>query len=82
MYSGFQLASFTKILKISPDQCGSVGWVLYHRAKGHQFYSWSEHMLGLQVWSLVGAHMRGNQSMFLSHIDVSFPLFLPPSPCL
>ena len=25
-------------------------------------------------------HVRGNQSMFLSHIDISLPLFLSPSP--
>ena len=29
---------------------------------------------GLQVWSPVRVCMRGNQSMFLSHIDVSLPL--------
>ena len=28
--------------------------------------------------SLVGAHMRGNLWMFLSHISVSLPLSLPP----
>ena len=31
------------------------------------------------VVRLVGAHVRGNWSMFLSHIDVSLPLFFPPS---
>ena len=44
--------------------------------------SWCRHMLGLQVWSWVGAHARGNQSMFLSHINVSFPIIFPPFPCL
>ena len=35
----------------------------------------------LQVWSLVGACTRGNQWMFLSHIDISLPLPLSlPSP--
>ena len=37
-----------------PDWCGSVGWTLSHKAKGHQFNSQSGHMRGLQVWSLVG----------------------------
>ena len=32
------------------------------------------------VLSLVAVHDRGNQSMFLSHIDVSLPLFLLPFP--
>ena len=25
-----------------------------------------------------GEHVRGNRSMYLSHIDISLPLFLPP----
>ena len=29
-----------------------------------------------------GMHTRGNWSMFLSHIDISLPLFLPPFPSL
>ena len=28
------------------------------------------------------AHPRGNKSMFVSHIDVSIPLFIPPFPPL
>ena len=36
--------------------------------------------IGLQVQSMVRVHMTGNQSMFLFHIDVSLPLFLPPFP--
>ena len=63
----------TKKVK-NPDQCGSLGWVSFHKAKGHQFDPWSRHMPELWVQSLVGAHMRGNQSMFLS---LSFSL---PSP--
>ena len=30
----------------------------------------------------VGAHMRGNQSMFLSYIDISLTFYLPPFPAL
>ena len=33
-----------------------------HKVKGHRF----------------GTCARGNQSVFLSHMDVSLPLFLPP----
>ena len=55
-------------------QCGSVGWVLTHKAKGHWFHSWS------RAWAvgsvLVGAPMKGNL------IDVSLTLFLPPFPSL
>ena len=40
------------------------------------------HAPGLRVWFLVGVHTRGNQLMFLSHIDVSLPLFLPLFPFL
>ena len=62
----------------SPDQCGTVGCVLSHKVKGCCWFdSWSGHMLGLWVQALVEAHVRGNQSMFLSHIDVSLPVFLP-----
>ena len=33
---------------LSHDQCGSVGWALFCKAKGHQLDSWSGHMPGLQ----------------------------------
>ena len=55
---------------------GQMVRVLSCKPKGHQFDSWSGHMPGLWVWSLVRAHARGNQSMFLSHTDVSLPLSL------
>ena len=58
-----------------PGRCGSVGWELLHKAKSHQFNSQSGNMPGLQVWSPVRVHKRGNQLIFLSHIDVSPPLF-------
>ena len=45
---------------LSPDQCGSVGWASSLKVKGHKFDSCSGHMPRLWVWSLVGAHMRGN----------------------
>ena len=49
-----------------------------HRPKGQEFDSQSGHMPGSQVQSLAGVQMKGNQWEFLSHIDVSLPLFLPP----
>ena len=71
---------FFKNKKASPDRCGSVGWVLSHKAKGHQFDSHSGHMPGL--WGLVGAPVRGNRSMFLLHTSVFLflPFSLPSSP--
>lgn len=32
--------------KCSPDHCGLVGWVMFHRVKVHPFDSWSGHMHG------------------------------------
>ena len=40
---------------------------------------WLGYLSGLQVQSLVRAHTDGNQSMFLSHMDVSLPFSLPSS---
>ena len=51
-----------------PDVCGSVGWASSNKVKpkGCQFDSWSGHMPGLQVWSLIEV-MKGNHTlMFLS----------------
>ena len=66
-------------LKSCPGQCGWVGWATACKAEGHQFDSWSGRMprLGLVAG---GACARGNQSMFLSHIGVFLPLFLPSFP--
>ena len=44
-----------------------------HDLKGHEFDSWSGHIPRLQVRSLVGEPMEGDQSMFFCCIDV------PPS---
>ena len=59
-----------------PDWCVLVGWVSCCKPKRHGFDSRSEPRPGLRVWPPVWACMRGNQSMFLSHIDVSLPFFL------
>ena len=53
-----------------------------HKLKGHRFDSRSEHTPEVRVQSLVGACMRGNQSVFFSHIGVSPLLFFPPFPSL
>ena len=50
------------------------------RLKGCWFNSWPGHMPRLQVWSLVEIHTKGNQSMFLLHIDISLSLLSPPLP--
>ena len=50
---------------VSPDRCGSVGWVSSYKVKGRQFDSCSGHMPGLQVQSLVRAHRSSNQSINL-----------------
>ena len=55
----------------SPDPCGSFGSASSHKVKGHQFNSWSGHMAGLQVQSLVGHVWR-------QPTDVSLPHFLLP----
>ena len=53
-----------------------------HKVRGCQFDSRLGHMPGLQAQSLIGLPARGNQSMFLLHIGVSLPPFIPslPSP--
>ena len=66
-----------------PGWCGSVDWALACELKGHWFDSGSGHMPGLQVGSLHLAQWgraRSNQLIFLSHITVSLPLFLPLFP--
>ena len=66
-----------KNTQYSPDQCDWVGWPLSGKAKGRWFDSRSGHRPGWQVQSPDGVRMRGNWSVFLSHIDVPL-LFLPP----
>ena len=55
-------------------------WISSCNPEGHRFGSWSGHMPGLQVQLPIEVCLGGNQSMFLSHIDVSLPL--PPCPSL
>ena len=62
----------------SPGWCGSVDWMLACEPKGRQFNSQSGHMpeLGAKVPSW--GYEKHNQSVCLSHIDISLPLFLTP----
>ena len=48
-------------------QCGSVGWASSRRVRGNWFGSQWEHMPGMQVQSLFGAHVGSRRSVFLSH---------------
>ena len=55
---------------------GSVGWSFVSYTKRLWVLSQSGHILRFQVRFLAGAHRGGNQSMFLSHVDVSLSLSL------
>ena len=48
----------------------------FSNAKGHQFDCWSGHLLGLQVQSLVGVRVKGNQPTDFLCLSPSFPLSL------
>ena len=53
--------------KISPDWCGSVGWVSQSKLWGHQFGSQSGHRPGLQArFPAEGVWKATNQSVSLS----------------
>ena len=66
-----------KIVSVKEARCRRVHMVQFHlHYRG--FNSQSGDMPRLQVWSLVGACARGNQSMFLSCMDAPLPLSLPP----
>ena len=78
IYSLYGLEEFNTLkMPIVLWLCGSVG-ASSHKPKGCKFNSWSGHMPRLWVLSLVRVHLRGNQSVFPSHIDVS----LSPPPFL
>ena len=64
------------IYYIPPGWCGSVDWALACEPKGRWFNPQSGHMPGLQPRSPVNRLRQ--PMMFLSHINVSLPLFLPP----
>ena len=78
----FKKPNNKKNAKKSPGWYSSVGWASSHKVKGLQFDSQLGHIPTMQVQSLVRAHTRSNQPVFLCCIDISLPLFLPPSPSL
>ena len=45
------LKIFFEIKNFSPDQCGSVGWLSFHKVKGHWFDFQSGHTAGVWVQS-------------------------------
>ena len=69
-----------KLLNCGPDPCGSVGWMLSHKAKDRRFDSPSGRTPGLWVWSLVRAHVRGNCCFSLTLMFLSLSFSLPPPP--
>ena len=64
-----------KNVVIGPGWCGLVDQAPTCEPKGCQFNYQSGQMSGLQARCPVGG-VRGNQSMYLSHIDVSLSLSL------
>ena len=62
------------------DGCGSVGWALPHRSRGHQFNSQSGHAPGLQPGPWLGACEGQPMDVSLEHLCC--PLSLPPFPFL
>ena len=54
MYIYIHTHTYTHI-HLSPDWCGSAGWLASCKPKGHQFDFCSGHMAGLQLKSPVGA---------------------------
>ena len=51
-----------------------------HKLKGHRLDSQSGHIPGLQVWSLVWAHTRGNPLIVSLPYQCSSPSFSPSLP--
>ena len=59
-----------------PGQGAQLVGALPHTPKGCVLDPWSGHIPRLWVWSLVRAHVGGNQLMLLFHVNIS----LSPSP--
>ena len=63
-------------INLSPDWCGSGGWTLSHKLKGHWFNFQSGHIPGLWGQVPIWRHARGNLLIFLY---LSFSLLSPLS---
>ena len=66
------LSQFTLESFFSPGWCSSVDWVPACKPKGHQFYSWSGHMPGLQARSPVEGVWEATTHWCIS-LSFSFP---------
>ena len=73
-YKNINILNKFKKLIYCPNQCASVGWVSFHKAKGRQFDSWSAHMPGLWVPGR-GAYKRQIIDVSLLHQRFSPSLF-------
>ena len=67
---------YLKFIDKSPGWCGSVDWAPAYGPKGHQYGSQLGHVAGL--WARPLDEVCERLLMYLSHIDVSLPFFLPP----
>ena len=74
MYKNYKYFHTNKTIYTWPVWLSWLGHLPVDLLKGHKFDSPPGHMPGLWVPSPVRACTRGNQLMFLSHIDVFAPL--------
>ena len=65
-----------RICCYSPDLCGSVGWVLSHKAKSHQFDSRLGNMSGFRDWSLVRCIQEATNRCFFPSLSLFLPSYL------
>ena len=79
MLVGFleHFSPYQRTISLGTDRCGSVGWVSSHKAKGCWFNSVRAHDWAEGLVLSRGTYEK--QLIHISHIDVSLPLFLPPS---
>ena len=70
-------AFFTKPAFIALTGVGSVDWASSRKPKRRQLCSDAGHLPGLRAGSPARGLQEATPLMFLSHIRVSLPLFLP-----
>ena len=82
--TGVKTINVQKDLKECPALAGVAQWIEHQPVNQGVAGSIPSQgtCLSYRPGSPVGGHVRGNQSMFLLHIDVSLPLFLFPFPSL
>lgn len=74
-WAHFDLLSITKCVIKGGKSSDPFGWSIIPWPKGHSLVPRQGKCLGLQVQTLLRAWVGGNQSIFLSHINIFF--FLP-----